>query len=95
MALTVFNGWFDKISLFQCSISALKCRDIKKNRVSSVFNDKKVSECLNDDIHDKFIVCPVDKARFLLLYYVRSLTKIVYLMILLQVMVMLVIMIVS
>ena len=29
--------------------------------LSSIFKEKEISECLYD-IHDKFVVCPVDKA---------------------------------
>ena len=60
--LSVFNGWLDKFkSLLQCSISNLKCRYSEKKKFSSIFNDTNVKECLNN-IHDKFVVCPVDKA---------------------------------
>ena len=62
IALSVFNGWYDKFkSLLQTSISDLKCRYSERKKISSVFKDKYVSECLKD-IHDKFVVCPVDKA---------------------------------
>ena len=62
IVVSIFHGWFDKFKLLlQCSISDLKCRYSNNKKFSSIFNDKKVSECLND-IHDKFVVCPVDKA---------------------------------
>ena len=60
--LSVFNGWYDKCKLLiKCSISDLKRRYSKKKKFASIFKEKEISECLYD-IHDKFVVCPVDKA---------------------------------
>ena len=62
IALSVFNGWYDKFkSLIKCYISDLKRTYSKKKKFASILMEKEISECLYN-IHDKFVVCPVDKA---------------------------------